>query len=143
MLPAMPMARSGADLPSTSGASQPGICHQRGTTPAGQALITDRFTCRLAGSFLTRYLPPAVHGPQPGQVPILPLVSQHMVVFVQVGVCVCEDRTRKRKEISREVRLLGNFFGIRLMLIGETTENFQSEQPVARIFRQTSVEFYI
>ena len=38
-------------------------------------------------------------------------------------------------------RLLGYCSGIRLVLIGETTENYRSEQPAARILLQTATEF--
>ena len=65
------------------------------------------------------------------------------VVHVSVSVCTRgEDRTRKRKERSRAVR--GPF--VRVLLrhspggIGETTENYRSEQLAARILLHTAAE---
>ncbi len=64
---------------------------------------------------------------------------------VNVSVCVCVrgkiGQGRGRKDRARSVaRLLGYCSGIRLVLIGETTENYRSEQPAARILLQTATE---
>ncbi len=105
----------------------------------GQALNHRPIYLSLAGFFLNKVSPTSSARPTAGTSSNPPTgLPAYMVVLCKLCVCVvCEDRTRKRKEISREVRLLGYCSGIRLMLIGETTENFQSEQPVARIFLQT------
>ncbi len=48
----------------------------------------------------------------------------------------------KDEEEKRSVaHYLGYCPGIRLVLIGETTENYRSEQPAARILLQTAAEF--
>ena len=67
----------------------------------------------------------------------------YSVVHVSVSECArAEDRTRKRKERSRAV--CGPFVRVLLRhspgVIGETTENYRSEQPAARILLQTAAE---